>query len=740
MKALDRLTGALTARGCTGRGSSWQCPAHDDRSPSLSVKANTAGDGVIVFCHGGCATADVMAALGLGLGDLYDEPRTERPRKPMRPKHVAAYPYCDENAEVLFEVRRFEPGPKGTTKTFRQYDASGKPSVKGVRRVPYNLPAVLEAAASGAIVYNTEGEKDADRLTSLGCVATTNAGGALKWLDEYSTYFVGVAEVRMIRDRDDAGHRHADQVAASLRRAGVPVRVFEAAHGKDVTDHLNHGLVIDDLVEVGREEHATSGDGAEPSPDDALIPEPTNPMAVARALAPAWCSGDLFTLRHWRGQWMRWERSHWRELDDQEMRAALYKCLEHATYVHAGIKGEEIRPWSPTMRKVADLMQATAAVTHLPPFTDTPEWIEAPRDALSRDSRHSTTHGKISPIVACENGLLRVSDRQLLDLTPAFFNLVSVPFDYDPTATAPAWEAFLKQVWPDDETSIEALQEWFGYILGGDTSQQKIMLVVGPTRSGKGTIARVLGGLVGRGNMAGPTLASLATNFGLSPLLGRSLAVISDARLAGRDGHQVVERLLTISGEDTIDVDRKYKDPWTGKLPTRLMILSNELPNFGDASGVIARRFVVLNMQASWLGKEDTNLTDRLTAEMPGILNWALDGLARLEHRGRITEPPASAEAVVTMQDTASPTSAFVRECCDVGADCEVPIDALWSAWRIWAEDSGIRSSTKQMFGRNLQSVVPQARRTRPREGGKQVPTYAGLGLKSQRNGAPAGA
>ncbi|MFD9860837.1 DNA primase family protein [Streptomyces alboflavus] len=459
------------------------------------------------------------------------------------------------------------------------------------------------------------------------------------------------------------------------------------------------------------------------------IPPPTDPMAVARHLAPTWEHDGLLTLRHWRGAWMSWEYSHWRELDAQQVRASLYKELEHALFEHVTPKGVlEHRRWAPTIRKVADLMQAIAAVTHLAPSIDAPSRIDASGRMLPNNE---------GPVVACTNGLLRVVDRTLTPLTPGFFNLVSVPFDYDPDATAPTWEAFLRQVWPDDPHSIAALQEWFGYVLSGRTDQQKILLVVGPTRSGKGTIARILAGLVGEGNMAGPTLASLGSNFGLSPLLGKSLAVVSDARLNGRDGNQVVERLLTISGEDTIDVDRKFKDPWTGKLPTRLMILSNELPNFGDASGVIARRFIVLNMTVSWLGKEDTTLTDKLAAEMPGILNWALDGLARLEAAGRLTEPPSSREAVTTMQDTASPTSAFVRECCETGPRCEVVIEELWAVWRTWAEDNGIRAGTKQMFGRNLQSVVPQVRRTKPRgDDGRQVPMYVGLALTNGAHNA----
>jgi putative DNA primase/helicase len=462
-------------------------------------------------------------------------------------------------------------------------------------------------------------------------------------------------------------------------------------------------------------------------------PPPSNPMAVARQLSPAWWNSEgILTLRRWRGVWMRWEGSYWREMDDQEVRASLYKKLEHAEYVAGVDKNDQpvIKPWSPTKRKIADLTDAIAAVTHLRPSVEVPAWID--RDGLRRDSGYYDAHGAEGPIVACTNGLLRVRDRHLMDLTPAFFNQVSVPFDYDKDATAPTWLAFLAQAWPDEPAAVDMLQEWFGYVLSGRTDLQKILLMVGPTRSGKGTVARILTALVGAGNMAGPTLASLATNFGLSPLLGKSLAVISDARLAGRDGHQVVERLLTISGEDTIDVDRKFRDPWTGKLPTRLLILSNELPNFGDASGVIANRFVVLTMERSWLGKEDPNLTGRLTAEMPGILNWALDGLARLESNGRFTEPAGSQDAVITMQDTASPTSAFVREMCDKGPTCEVTADDLWAAWKDWAEDQGIRPGSKAMLGRNLLSVVPQVKRVRPRDdSGRQIPTYTGVALRS---------
>ncbi|MFF7171706.1 DNA primase family protein [Streptomyces pseudovenezuelae] len=458
-----------------------------------------------------------------------------------------------------------------------------------------------------------------------------------------------------------------------------------------------------------------------PAPDTEELPAPSNPLAVARRLLPDWQNEDgQLVRRRWRGSWMRWTGAHWREIDEAQVRKAMYERLEHVVYLAPVKDGEfEQRDWAPTKQKIGNLLDALGAITLVPTDTDAPAWIDGEGEPDG------------GPIVACENGLLRIRDRALLPHTPGLFNLVSVPFAYDPAARAPTWDHFLSQIWPDDPDAIAAVQEWFGYVLSGRTDQQKILLMVGPSRSGKGTIARVLKELVGKENLAGPTLAGLGTNFGLSTLIGKPLAVIADARLDGNSNNsQVVERLLTISGEDTIDIDRKYREVWTGKLPTRLVILSNELPHFGDSSGVIARRFVLLNMRVSWLGKEDPTLFDRLTAEMPGILNWALEGLARLQRTKRITEPASSRDAVTTMQDTASPTSAFIRERCTTGPACNVPVDALWNVWREWAEDNGVRPGTKQVFGRNLLSVVPQLNRTRPRDAyGRQVATYNGITL-----------
>jgi hypothetical protein len=104
---------------------------------------------------------------------------------------------------------------------------------------------------------------------------------------------------------------------------------------------------------------------------------------------------------------------------------------------------------------------------------------------------------------------------------------------------------------------------------------------------------------------------------------------------AGRaDQAVVVAWLLSISGEDSITVDRKHFAPWTGTLPTRFLVLTNELPRLCDASGALAGRFIVLCRNRSWYGRNDLSLTDRLRAELPGILNWSIEGWRRLRAPG----------------------------------------------------------------------------------------------------------
>lgn len=191
------------------------------------------------------------------------------------PKIVATYDYRDEAGELLLQVVRMEP------KTFRQRRPDGDGwiwSAKDVRVVPYRLPELL--AAPDAIVYLVEGEKDADRLASLGLVATTNVGGAGKWKLAHSEFLRG-RRVVILPDNDEAGRDHAKRANKSLRDVAAEVRIValpDLPEKGDVSDWLDAGGSVQELVRMHSDAApaAPSGEeeedeGRKPSQTDLLV-------------------------------------------------------------------------------------------------------------------------------------------------------------------------------------------------------------------------------------------------------------------------------------------------------------------------------------------------------------------------------------------------------------------------------------------------------------------------------------
>jgi putative DNA primase/helicase len=459
---------------------------------------------------------------------------------------------------------------------------------------------------------------------------------------------------------------------------------------------------------------------AQASASGSLVNPPGEPMPNARRfLRSEHGHEEHCLLIQQGGQFYRWDGTCWPTLEDPILKSELYKWFEDKDYV----EGKDLKPFAPTVRKVADLIDATRAITIIRTTTPTPSW-------LLTDAGHQADQ-----IIACENGLVHWPTRELLEHRPGFYIHHSVPFSFDPNAPQPTrWLAFLDELWPGDADTIGTVQEMLGYMVSGDTKQQKMFLLVGPKRGGKGTIGRVLTRMIGRHNVAGPTLASLGTNFGLQDLIGKPVALISDARIGDKsDASLIAERLLSISGEDLQNVDRKYLPPWSGYLPTRFVVLTNELPKFKDASGALASRFIVLMLSKSFYDKENPALTEELCQELPSIFNWSLEGLQMLRARGRFVQPQTSRDAIQQLEDLASPVGAFIRDHCSLGPDKSIEVDALYKHYRQWSEDNGLPASSRQVFGRDLRAVRPEVKVTRigGHHSADRTRTYAGLTIRN---------
>jgi putative DNA primase/helicase len=135
----------------------------------------------------------------------------------------------------------------------------------------------------------------------------------------------------------------------------------------------------------------------------------------------------------------------------------------------------------------------------------------------------------------------------------------------------------------------------------------------------------------------------------------------------------------------------------------------------------------------SWLGNEDHDLENKLRQELPGILNWALEGLHRLtvSNGNHFTVTESAEEAVTTMRDLASPVRAFVRETCELDDAYEIAVDDLYGNFRIWADNNGYVKFDKHVFGRDLRAAYPAIGRRRPRVDGDRPRFYTGVRLRS---------
>ena len=463
---------------------------------------------------------------------------------------------------------------------------------------------------------------------------------------------------------------------------------------------------------------AARDDLGAPDADDRMIFSAT-PMKTAELFHSTLPEGGR--IIHWRGEFYSWDGTRYAIRDRVYVEQRLYHFMASCVTIKEDRNGgREVVAYNPKTSTVNDVAHALRAVC----YTNLPEpqvWID------EREGDYPAHE-----IIAFRNGFLHHPTRTILPSTDRLFVTNALDFDYDPNASEPVeWMQFLHSLWPDDPESIEALAEMFGYLLTDDTSQQKMFMLIGPPRCGKGTILRVLEALVGYHNRVSPSLASLGTQFGLQPLIGKRLAMISDARLSGRaDQQPIVENLLRISGEDALSIDRKNIAAWTGKLPTRFVLASNELPAFSDASAALANRFLPFRFNKSFLGREDHGLTSRLLRELPGIVLWALDGLQRLQSRGYLQRPKSADEIAADLVDQTSPIRSFVEDCCLVGEGYQCDRDDLFRAWRKWCEDQGRdHAGTKVSFGRHLSAAFPGIRRTQPRASGTRLNLYYGVRL-----------
>lgn len=464
-----------------------------------------------------------------------------------------------------------------------------------------------------------------------------------------------------------------------------------------------------------------------------LAPPPTDPVAVVRWLVPrTWQHEGLKTLVRWNGEFYHWRGDWWEVYQPEKLTATITAALEHVCYDHPK---NGLVPWAPTRAKVGEVVYALMNTLQIDLDVDNGRaWIAEPTcDVAAID------------LLPVQNGLLNLRTGELVDSTPALFCTWGTPYEYDPEAKAEHWLEFIGKVY--EPTTRKALQEWFGYLLSGETRMQKMFWLWGAPGSGKGTTHRILERLLGSdfaNTTVGAEIGDLRTEFGAMHWPGKSLVTFTDAASGLYAGGQGLARLKSFTGGDRVSINRKNSGYWQGVPSFRLMFLSNEPPAWSGDAKPMVRRLIVGRTTGERV-EGDQDLETQFVTEMPGVLNWALEGLRRLRETGEFSEPETQAEDLETMTHSGLTVAEFFSECF---VDAKNPDGTstytnaeLYERYKRWWETEG--GHTKPLNSHAFYNAVtalndPTIVTAYVKENGKRVRKVSVVGRLLEREPHPA--
>ncbi len=435
-------------------------------------------------------------------------------------------------------------------------------------------------------------------------------------------------------------------------------------------------------------------------------------------------SEEGYTLVHYAQDFYIYVGTHYENIEEATIRSKLYAFLDKCK--KTGRKGA-LENFNPSPASVSAALDAVKSITHLPnhPNTKPPIWLE----------QYAANQPPASDLISLRNGIFHLKDYVMIPHSLGFFTQNSLPFEYNPQAQCPEWLKFLDSVWGNDPQSISALQEMFGYILSGETRQQKFFNIIGPRRSGKGTINKILVSLLGQHNTVAPQLEELCDTFGLQPWLGKLLASFTDARAPERNRSAVVSQLLRIVGGDTVTVNRKNKEAWSGYLPTRIVVYSNEVLQLTENSNALTGRMIVFKMTRSFYANEDTELSVKLEKELAGIFNWAMEGLKRrLARGGYFIQPESGKQLLELMSELGNPIGSFVADALEFDPLATVPKDDVFTCYKRWALHKSLPPGTELAFKRRFLAATQEnhIETGEDRTNGGRIQVYKGVKLNAK--------
>jgi putative DNA primase/helicase len=307
---------------------------------------------------------------------------------------------------------------------------------------------------------------------------------------------------------------------------------------------------------------------------------------------------------------------------------------------------------------------------------------------------------------------------------------VCLPHQHDATSKAPRWEAFLGQVLEGDAERIRLLQEWFGYSMVYDTRLHKFMMLEGEGANGKSVVLEVLGALLGEDNIAAVPLELFGQRFQVTPTLHKLANIAPETDEKAKVDLGTLKQF--VAGE-LMQWDRKGIEQIQARPTARLIVATNNRPAFADRTSGLWRRLLLIPFRVTIaLENQDPDLVSKLKEELPGILNWALDGLARLRQQGRFTRSAIGEAALKEYQQESHPEKVFLAEHCEVNATGEVTTSGLFARYKQWSQENNYPAVDERTFGKAVVRMFPNVEKRRLTRNELRCYFYTGISLVTE--------
>lgn len=316
-------------------------------------------------------------------------------------------------------------------------------------------------------------------------------------------------------------------------------------------------------------------------------------------------------------------------------------------------------------------------------------------------------NNKDTVLINLQNGTFEISPKgtQLRPFDRSDFLTYQLPFEYNPQAKAPLFEAYLNKVLPDIERQ-KVLAEYLGFVFikhgSNRLKEEKALILYGTGANGKSVFFEIVSALLGAENTSNYSLQSLTNDNGYFRAKLANKLVNYASEINGKLESAIFKQL--VSGEP-VEARLPYGEPFTLKQYAKLIFNCNELPKDVEHTNAYFRRFLIVPFDVTIPPQEqDKQLhTKIIEKELSGVFNWVLDGLNRLLEQKRFTDCEAVKQAVEQYKSQSDSVKMFIDENNYQSTPTDYRlIKELYTEYRGYCIEDGFKPVNKSNFIKRL--------------------------------------